>query len=493
LQPARADALGFWRQRVNYILTKESTSIERRVGMSAFELLGPASWAAIGLAVLTILVPYVRHKSDLLTSWNLFLLGTISFVGLSGLEAYWQPELFRQRDYTSEDYRNYLWGLVTFFAALYLGYYWIKLPRRAADRFPRKWPPISSAVLLVTLPLMMVLAVGSVYPPQIPIVHQLFVQVGNKAICFALVLAFVVWYRNKLNPALLVLLAIVVVFGTIFAVMQGGGRRTLLNVVIAIPLCMYWLTLRYRSPWLNLTLTSILVAFTAVGVMGYSQIRHFDRRGERLERTFVNSLQALQQLPDHLSEFRFEELMGQHAVQLSLATIHLYTNGTLEPDPFNSVVFVVTNPIPREYWPDKPSPLGYTLPDAVGAHTQANWGPGIVGHGFHEGGLHMVALYSLLCGLVLRYFDELLTRQAGNPYLLAAFAAMASHIFGWTRGDIGTFNIQIVGSCILVLLLAWVGRALFGTGLIYPRTGSAPARPPQSMYAPPLFGARPTS
>src|SRR5688572_23505298 len=181
--------------------------------MNSFELLYSASWAAIILAVLTVVIPYIRRKSDLLTSWNFFLLGTVSFVGLSGLEAYWKPDYFRQLEYTSADYEKYLWGLVTFFGALYLGYYWIKLPRGMADRFPRKWPPGSTAVLFFMLPLTVVMAVGSVFPPQIPVVHQFFTQVGNKAIVFALVLAFVAWYRQKVNPVLLIALVVVVIFG----------------------------------------------------------------------------------------------------------------------------------------------------------------------------------------------------------------------------------------------------------------------------------------
>lgn len=450
--------------------------------MNYFELLYPAGWAVIILAIATVLVPYIRRKSDLLTCWNFFLLGTISFVGLSTLEAYTQPDLFRQLEYSPADYEKFIWGLVTFYVTLYLGYYWIKLPRRIADRFPRKWPPASTTVLFFMLPLMMVMAVGSVYPPRIPIVHQFFTQVGNKAIVFALVLAFVAWYRQKVNPVLLIALAVVIVFGTVFAVMQGGGRRTLLNVFIAIPLCVYWLTLRYKSPWLNLALACGFGIVTVFGVAAYSRVRHFDRRGERLERTFQNSVNALRQLPSYLSNIDYGEFTGQHAVQFSLAAIQLYTTGEKEPDPFNSFIFLVTNPIPREYWEEKPLPLGYTLPFDVHSPTTANWGPGIVGHGYHEGGLHMLAFYSFLFGMILRYFDELLRRQPGNPYLLAAFAAMASHIFGWTRGDIGTFNIQIVGSCVLALILAWVGRILFGTGVVYPRTGAVPARRHQPVY-----------
>ena len=41
---------------------------------------------------------------------------------------------------------------------------------------------------------------------------------------------------------------------------------------------------------------------------------------------------------------------------------------------------------------------------------------------------------------------------------------------GWSRGDIGNFAIQIIAACIMTLSVCWVGRLIYGTGLVYPRT-----------------------
>jgi len=79
-------------------------------------------------------------------------------------------------------------------------------------------------------------------------------------------------------------------------------------------------------------------------------------------------------------------------------------------------------------------------------------------------------LYGFLVGSSLRLFDELLMRQPGNPYLLGGFSAVSGHVIGWPRGDIGTFTIHIISGIIMVLLVQWIGRLLFGTGLTYPRT-----------------------
>ena len=142
--------------------------------------------------------------------------------------------------------------------------------------------------------------------------------------------------------------------------------------------------------------------------------------------------------------------------------------------------------MPRAIWPDKPRGLGYTLPKTAKARgTRATWGPGIVGHGFHEGGLHMLVFYAFLAAIALRYLDEMLVRQSTNPYLLAGFAAASGHIVGWTRGDIGTFTIQILTAFAVTFLLGWAGRLVFGTGVVYPRTDD-PAFTNQNLFRQPV-------
>jgi hypothetical protein len=318
--------------------------------------------------------------------------------------------------------------------------------------------------------LVLVLALGSAFPAPIMWLAQVMVHVGNKAIVFALVLAFAAWYRQRSNPVLLLTLLAVVLFALVLAIRAGGGRRTFLGVMMTVPLCFYWLGLRYKKPVFNLTLAGLFAVLVILLVGAYTQVRHFDRRGEKKERNLMNSFAALQEIPSHLFELDVEVLGGQNAAQTSLAAIHLYTT-ELEPRPFHTLIYVLVNPIPRAVWPDKPVGLGYSLPkDSRVRGTRATWGPGIVGHGFHEGGLHMLVFYGLLCALALRFLDELLVRQPGNPYILAAFATMTPHIVGWSRGDIGTFTLQLIACFLAGAALGFLGRLFFGTGVVYPRT-----------------------
>jgi hypothetical protein len=360
--------------------------------------------------------------------------------------------------------------VMTFFGTIIVSYYRIKLPRKMAGRFLRKWPPANVAVLFFMLPLSLLLAIVSVFPPPVPGLAQLTAQVGNKAIVFSLVLAFVAWFRQRSNPVLLTTLGAVALLALVLAIRAGGGRRTILGVVMAIPICVYWLGLRYRGPLQTLVLTGAFGVLTLLFIGAYSQVRHFDRRGTRQERNLLHSFEALKEIPSKMFDADVDPLLGQNAAQTSLAAIHLYT-GHAKPAPFHAMIFVLVSPVPRLFWPSKPVGLGYSLPkDCQAKGTKATWGPGIVGHGFHEGGLHMLVFYGIVWGMLLRYLDELLTRQSDNPYLLGAFSAMSGHIIGWPRGDIGTFTIQVIACFLAGILLGLLGRMVFGTGTVYPRT-----------------------
>lgn len=440
-------------------------------GMPGIEQLILFSWVFIGVLALLIAIPYLRGNSDLLTTWNLFLMGSINFVGLGGLKAGYAPDHFRIFNYSNADYEYFILGVLAFFIPLVIAYHAIRFPRKLAGKTFRRWPPATPSVLFLMLGLAMVFSIGSVFPIPITGVRQIMSQVGNKAIVFGVVLAFAAWYRQRTNPILAGTLIFVMLFALVLSIKSGGGRRTVLGVAMAIPIAYYWLGLRYRRPLFTLTAAGISGLAVIMLISAYSQVRHFDRRGDAKERSITNSFNALMQIPSKLLQSDVDELAGQNAVQCSLAAIYLYTTTkALEPAPFHTAIFVTTIAYPRDFWPDKPVGLGYSLPKETPAHTRATWGPGIVGHGYHEGGVHMLVFYAVIVAIALRYADELLVRQSDNPYLLGAFAASAGHIIGWTRGDIGTFTIQILTSFLAGYILGLIGRFVFGSGVVYPRT-----------------------
>ncbi|MCO6043198.1 hypothetical protein NG895_04710 [Aeoliella sp. ICT_H6.2] len=439
--------------------------------MAPETILIPGCWGLIIVLGLVVLVPFLRGTSDLVTAKNVFLLGGINYVGIAGLKAAYSPQIFRILEFERRDYQYFVAGAFTFFAAFLLAYAVIKLPRKLAGRTLRKWPAATPGVLYFMTLGAVTLSVLGFLAPNIQGLAQFLFQVGNKAIIIPVALVFAAWFQSKKNLILVATLAGVLLLSMMLSILSGGGRRTMLGVLMAIPICWYWFSLRYKNWLTNTVLLGAVFAVSFAVLLGYSAIRHFDRRGEMQERNVGNAMEALSKLPSLVFDTSgLDSMLGQNAAQTSLTAIHLYTTDH-ETEPFHSVIFVATNWIPRAFWPDKPLGLGYTLPKTARAKgTRATWGPGIVGHGYHEGGLHMLVFYGVVMALCLRYWDELLVRQPRNAYLLACFAAMSGHLFGWCRGDIGTFTMQIVGALVAMLLFCWAGRLIFGTGLVYPIT-----------------------
>ncbi|QDS97528.1 hypothetical protein [Adhaeretor mobilis] len=434
------------------------------------------SWILIAVLGLAILVPYIRRRSDLITAKNIFLLGSINFVGIAGLVSGYSSEKFKILEYERSDYMLFMCGAIVFFVTMFASYHLIKFPKRLAGKYFRKWPSASGTTLFVMLGIALLMGLVSAFPPNIVGISSSIVHIGNKGTSFAMALAFVAWYRQKKNPILIAGLLAVLLFSMLLAIRGGGGRRSFVAVLAAIPICLYWLSLRYRKPKLTLSVIAGIGVLGFLALSAYTVVRHFDRRGDKTERTFASSFEAIKLIPSKLFNSDVDAMLGQNAVQVSLTAIHLYRDA-YRPEPFHTVYFVLSNPIPRALWENKPVGLGYSLPKKTTARTRATWGPGIVGHGFHEGGLHMLVFYGLLVGVSLRFFDELLVRQAGNPYILGMLTAMSGHLIGWTRGDIGTFTLQIILSAIAGLLIAFVGRLITGTGLEYPRANWQLAAP----------------
>ena len=426
------------------------------------------SWAFVILMVLAVLVPYMRGRSDLLTPWNLFLIGSADFVGLSAVMSASGERTQHYLDYTARDYFLYMAGVVVFYSTLFLTYHHMKLPRRWAGRTLRKWPPQTVPVLLLTASAGLVVAMLPIFPIPIVGVAQFGAILGANMPAIIVTLTFVAWYRHRGNPLLLGVFVGVSGLSLILSMYGITGRRQMVAVAIAIPASIYWLDLRYRSVRTNLTLAAVGAVVMVIFIGTYTNVRHRDLKAAR-DWSFV--VETITMLPSEIVNIDLTQLAGQNAAEASLVAIHLYGD-KFPHSPFHSVLFVLSNPIPRVLWKDKPVALGWLLPQEHYrlSHSQASWGPGIVGHGFHEGGLHMLVFYGILFGVGLRWFTELLQRQPGNPYLIGFFAASSGQIIGMPRGDIGTFMVQIIGAFLAMMVLNWVGRVCYGSGIVYART-----------------------
>jgi hypothetical protein len=142
---------------------------------------------------------------------------------------------------------------------------------------------------------------------------------------------------------------------------------------------------------------------------------------------------------------------------------HMVERGGTEPAPANTLAFLISYPVPRRLWAEKPATVGFQYPDIVKLPDRTNFGVGISGHGAYEGGLPIMVLYGFLVAIGIRFLDAPLLRQPDNPFLIAIQAAALPHILAFARGDFGIMTIETLICFIFIVPLGIGGRILFGT------------------------------
>lgn len=409
----------------------------------------------------TILLPTIFAGRPLITSWNIFLLGSINFVGISAV----QSGLADSHQYSvpnDEDYLRFVLGATTFYVVACLTYFRFKFPRKAAAAtLNRTFPQSSSALIPLSL-VCAALALGPFIYPNVQFIGQIVILAGLYGGVFGIVFIMACWLARPFNALLLLIL--IGLFGFCGIVTSSGyGRRDTMSVLLALPITIYWLRLRFRSVLSTFFLAAVFGGLILGVLAGLSAVRGSGDDSGTVGGAASKLVSALLNVDFNLGL----SLVGGDTTDASLAAIQLYTN-TLDPEPFFYFRYLLVHPIPRAWYPEKVSALGITLPDDLRLRffsESFSLGPGIVGHGYHEGGLLMLAFYAFFFASIFRYFDEQLERKAGNVVIIGIFAAASGQIFAFSRGDICVFSVLIIACIFLGLTINFVGRCFFGTYL----------------------------
>ena len=426
-------------------------------------------WCFVVAMIAAILIPYLLGKSDLLTSWNLFLLGSINFVGCGAVAA--GRSIYRLGWYNDDDRLKFILGALVCYFALFASYYLLRFPRKLAGRHLNKWPAVWGIPLFVLVACCLALTLGAIFVPNVQGLGQTLAVVGTTAPLLIAAYVFMLWLDRPDRAMLVPLLIAATLLALFVSTRQTISRRGLLGVLLLFAICLYWLRLRYARPGKSLAIIGAAGLGIMILVAGWTAIR-FRLRSESFTERMIAVLSSSQQEGGKALGL-FD---GDAAVECSCIAIHRYTKD-MPPQPFFTFKYVLSNPIPRAFWPDKPEALGQTLPRDIGVWKRGyvNWGPGIVGHGFHEGGAvggyFMLAFYGVLFGGIMRFFDELLARQPNNPYLIAVLGGASANIIAFSRGDIGYFTVVIIGAVLTGLVVPLIIRVFTGTGFRYLREG----------------------
>lgn len=462
------------------------------------EPLVPVGLAIIVISGLLILLPYLRGKSDMITFWNLMLLGGALFMGIGSLGVkygrfHWKELQWFQP--SRHDVLLFIAGAIAFYAVLFVTYYRLTWPQKLASRVFQKWPPMSTALVFWIVGVCLALAVAALFTRHIVFVGTLLYNVSHKALVFAVVFSFCHWYRHKLQLPMLAMFLAVFLFAVLYAMVVFNGRRLLLSVVGAPLLCMYWLQWRYRSPKSNLIRLGVALSL-AIFVAGfYSTFRHFSSSASfTSKRSFSTTIDAMKSSSLHRTVKALTDNMyyyfSEYCVHYSLLTIDLLDKHQIEVRPLESLKFLVAYPIPRAVWHDKPNVLGQSIVhDVLHMPYKTNWGLGIVGNGYREGGIPTIMLYAFLIVFGIRVMDDNLRRQPNNMFLLAILCAAAPHVVAWIRGEAIIMTIETGEAFAFAWLLGTTARFLFGTQRAPSQPGT-PIVPAGPRYAHPGHAGR---
>ena len=407
-----------------------------------------------------ILYNYLVVGDDLITLRHLFLLGCMKFFGVAALTT-GVTQLYRG-NHPFSDVLLLFAGTAIFFITFWWSYNRWNLPQRIAEKRWRRSPsPNVGAILFLGGFGLLLGLLASAVPVDLPIIGQITNVLGKLMPAASVALFLFSWFRNPIN--LIYLVATGFAFAmAVFVALFGAGRHPLFAALIAVPIAWYWAKWRYQSPTVTLGRIGGLGVGAIVVILAYSGFRH-DYMGEADSGIAMDRIKQLLRFEIDTGGDA-ESALREDAITVSLLCIEeFHRNG--DPEYFHTLFYVLGNPIPRQWWPEKPQAVGESLPESLGEFSDGyvNWGPGIVGNAFHDGGLWMAATYGLLVGGVFRIFDDILRRQPLNPWPIAMLAAMSPKVVAYSRGDIAVYTVELLGLTILFVVILKVTSLVFGS------------------------------
>lgn len=398
-------------------------------------------------------------KYELLSLRNLFLLGFAHFFGIgtyftmvSGSNVY------------GDRGRTLLFGsilifLVVFFIAQRIGIKWDSLRRVIpAVQLPVTRQGINFAILA----LLGAGFLGAVLPNTgyLPALYSQL-RVGMPAAAVAL--ATYNLLARKFNPIAWLMFLGTLGFAALLSTVGDIGRRSLLGVILAVGWIWYYYSLRYRpaGPTAVKIGALLICGFFALvvfaGFRGHGAGSGVGRGGYSLQ-TRIQQFAEVLANPTIASGDVTSSIISD-APTNSMFIMENYPD-VYPYDPFNGAKFLLSNPIPRFLWPEKPRGLGIVVQEQL--QSPANLGVGILGHGWAEGGWIGVIGYAAFFGLLTAGLDNLIRQRMWNPYFLAALGSSLGNVYALPRGETSLFLLQVINSFVGVIAVLYLLKLFLG-------------------------------
>lgn len=410
------------------------------MGISAIvTMLGLVTYLAIGV---------VKREHDLLSFRTLFALGFCFFYGLATIFVAFMEQTGFIYQPSGEGYLPLAICTPVFAILFVVADRWGGKLGFAQKIVPKLDIPPTTASIFLGIAICEIVAVFALTPLGDYFTASLGQVRPGLAACAA-GLATYYLLSQRFNPIAWMVFLGVFTLSLLICVSGGTDRRFALSVFMVSAWVWYYFDLRYRSLSNTLSKMAALGVLIAFFLVFYSGFRNVSKD----EWAFANRVEQFKTATTGqtlVQKGAFESVLYQDAPINTLYIMENYPSGQAL-DPFNGLIFFVTNPIPRILWEDKPIALGEDLRRQFGIN--ANLGPGIIGHGWSEGLWIGVAGYAIFFGLMCGIVDRAIRDKAANPFFISIIGCSLGNIVGLPRGETSLFMVLWFSSVVAAAML----------------------------------------
>lgn len=411
-----------------------------------------------GSLVLMVLFQYLRAKVDILSLRNLFLLGFIIFQSNNAARVLWieyfgeYPVVDPQTTGLKFVFMSVLF-LVVFLAAYHSG---ILVSKFAASRAKAYRTPSVTSMLTLAVVFVMTGVLCRMVLAKLPVYlfPQVFMPIGSGLVFVAVAIAGTAWAPRAFNPVVGGIAAAIVIMAMI-PIIGDFSRREILGLSMA------FLWGAYHSHWKFMSPGAALMRLAAVGAAGAMLLAaHTAIRGAFIGKQVPIGEVVRMLMGAQIRDGATDLASGQDAGAISMWLIETRP-GQYEYDTLHTARLLLTHPVPRKLYPEKPIALAQMVPKQSGSIVDKaetyNVGPGIIGHIANDNPWLTLAPYAIFLGLFLRLLDDLVKWNAANPFVLLPIGVGLGQIVALARGETGHF--MFMG--MLNMLGAYIAMQLF--------------------------------
>jgi hypothetical protein len=306
---------------------------------------------------------------------------------------------------------------------------------------------------------------------MIPLVGIITSQAATGVLAAAAGCAAWGWSKNFRSAGLASMALVILMTASLIMLYQSFGRRAALGIILGFGWAIYYAYWRVLPKGVMIRWLAIAGIIASLVLTLYTATR--TARDAFENRSMGDALRAI-------SEVRLEDmtagyvaiLTGQNSGPLSMWAIETYGRG-YPYDFLHQIKFLVTIPIPREFWPGKPQPLAKEMVyhghvRNKGGGNVYNVGPGIIGHTAHDFPWIALPLYAIGLGWMLRMIDERTVWSFHRPFILIPCGAALGQTLALARGETALFVWEIGVAIVSAYIAMRIGgRVVTFLGLMW--------------------------